>query len=109
MTNKDWYVHNNIGVKLQDALSNVIVGQGLPYVFDGLDSRGCCVVEVLYNGETCSFYNKNPPLNDAKTLLPEISVGEAQDTAELGEDPLFTVKPKSHRQRKKQPAEAPTQ
>jgi hypothetical protein len=67
--NKEWYQHNNLAVKLRDALENVINGQGLPYVFADLE-KGSCVVEVIYNGETCTFYNKNPPPKASKVVTP---------------------------------------
>lgn len=86
MTKKEWYQHNNIAVKLRDGLENVVNGQGLPYVFAGLDS-GKCTVEIVYNGETCVFYNKNPapvtlivpPVINDKPTFHEV-VGVVEDT-----------------------------
>jgi hypothetical protein len=66
--NKIWYQHNNLAVKLRDALEAVINGQGLPIVFADLE-KGSCTVEVVYNGETCTFYNKNPTPITQKVVI----------------------------------------
>ena len=96
----EWYQHNNMAVKLRNALDAVIDGHGLPYIFKGLDT-GKCSVEITYNGETCTFCAKNPTLNEAKPVPSEMVIKpvieEAQDTAELDEDPQFTVAPKRGR------------
>lgn len=99
---KEWFQHNGIAEKLKQGLENVIVGQGLHIIFDGLED-GVATVDVIYNGETCVFYagkktRERKPKLVAETVLP---VDQAVDTADLPEDPLLfkaiTEKPKRKR------------
>jgi hypothetical protein len=94
---KDWFQHHDIAVKLKQALENVIVGQGLHIVFDGLQD-GVSTVEVTFNGEVCTFYNKNPPVQ--QIFDSETAVEDAKDPADLPEDPPVVVKSKRVRKRK---------
>jgi hypothetical protein len=98
--NSEWYQHNNMAVKLRDALETVINGHGLPYIFKGLDT-GKCSVEVIYNGETCTFVGKNPTLNDTKTPT-HIVEEKAEDT----ENYNIEFEPPKEKRRRKSKIEA---
>jgi hypothetical protein len=99
----EWYQHNDIANKLRAALEAVIDGHGLAAIFDGL-AEGKATVSVSYNGETCVFYRETPTLNKLKVATPEtpliVPVAEAQDTAELDEDPQIVAVPKRTRKPK---------
>jgi hypothetical protein len=90
---KEWFQHNNLPNKLKAGLEDAINGQGLHIIFDGLQN-GLAVVEVVYNGETCVFYNKNPPF--IAPIMPLVET-EAEDTMQYNEE---QTAPKSKRKHK---------
>lgn len=102
---KEWFQHHDIANKLKQALENVIVGQGLHIVFDGLQD-GEALITVSYNGETCTFYSKTPPSKAEKTCIIEPDAS-ATDPADLtSEDPAIILKPKRSRKPKVEATEA---
>ena len=76
---KEWFQHNNIAVKIRQALEDVFVGQAVHLTFDGLQD-GSCLIEILYNGETCTFINRNPP----RAVIPIV-----EDTVEYKMEFVF--------------------
>jgi hypothetical protein len=96
---KEWYQHNDVSNKLKQALEMVIVGQALDITFAGLDS-GKCTVDVIYNGETITFLNKNPTLNMQETPVVETFVTTETEECLTPEETVVAAASKPKRKSK---------
>ena len=82
MTDEGWFKQNDLPNKLKAGLEQVIVGQGLAIIFNGLD-KGEALVKVSYNGEIVTFLPTitEPEIKETKeTVIPE-STGDTVVTA----------------------------